>query len=475
MRKKLRAARKISGFLKIIIAAVLFSCTQLLAAEDSLKLTPESLYKSAVENNISLIQLGIEKMQSEAELKKAKAARFPTVDFQTTMTYMTNPMIEPITLTAGELGSYTMGGSDILLPAEDMVIYKGSENTHYNFQFTVDQPVFTWGKIKNMELLYSSINETSGLQLQKKQHEIRTSLYVYSYVLYYISMIEDTLKMQKSVSERMIEIADESYKNGFILYADLLDARIKASEISVAEAQLLQQREQTLLQLARLSGIKDISARDFDFDFISEISSLEVPGLDECMNSSLSNNPDIQLLTKVQRINELKLDITRAATGFKPDIGLHFELSYSGSRFPFIETDWFGQDSLGLTSTIAVSGNVFDGGSALADAEKDSYELEKAMYDYEDGVDSIRQYISETLLKLELNRRNIEYHRLKQENDNLQIGIKQTQFTAGSGDETDLLEEELNLYTDRISEYRESIDFYTNYYSLYGAYALPEF
>ena len=45
------------------------------------------------------------------------------------------------------------------------------------------------------------------------------------------------------------------------------------------------------------------------------------------------------MLEKLKDINELRVEISKGTAPYKPDIGLHIELGYSGPRFPFIETD----------------------------------------------------------------------------------------------------------------------------------------
>ncbi|MDC7124684.1 MAG: hypothetical protein PQJ46_03905, partial [Spirochaetales bacterium] len=89
--------------------------------------TPEYLFQSAIDNNVQLQLLNVEKSQSEIDVKNAKAKRFPSVDFQTTMSYLNNPLMDPITVTAGEYGSYELNGETILIPSEDIVLYEGME------------------------------------------------------------------------------------------------------------------------------------------------------------------------------------------------------------------------------------------------------------------------------------------------------------------------------------------------------------
>jgi outer membrane protein TolC len=435
-------------------------------AED---ITPALLYQSAIEKNIDLQKLNIERRQADIDLKSAEAAAFPTVEFQTSLTYQTKPMIEPIKLTAGQLGAYDIGGSSVLLPAEDMTIYKGLENTHYDFKLIVDQPLFTWGKISNSILLYEDVAETTVLRLESSRKEIKTRIYIYSYTLNFIEKIEERLAMQAEDAERLISIADESYQNGFILYTDLLKAKIQAKELRIAQVELTEQKESAVLALSQLSGIKNIDIDNFDFSFILNIEDINLKSPDEYLSSALTNSPEVQMLNILRNINELRVKISKGGGYFKPDFGLHFEFGYSGPRFPFIEADWFGEDSLALTSTIAFQTTLYDGGRIAYQIERDTEELNKAFFEYELGVDKIYHFINESLLKLELNKQNIEYYRLLQENDQQQIDLRRTRFEAGSGDESDMLKEMIQMNTNMIKENKELINFYSNYFALLSA------
>ena len=435
------------------------------------KITPDDLVKSAIENNLDLQKLAVEKKQAEMDLKNAKASRLPAVDFQTSLSWLSKPMIEPIKLKAGEFGSYDVGGSSILLPAEDMVLYEGMENTHYEFKFLIDQPVYTWGKLKNAVLLYSRVFETSELIQESKRNEIKTGIYIHVYVLYYISLIENCISEQIKDAQRLVDIAEESFQNGFLLYTDLLNARIRIKELEIAEAGLREQKEQAMLAISRLSGIQDLEAAGLDYSGLEKPEEIEIRQNRDYIESALQFSPELKMLSELRNISELRIEISRGAANFKPDVGLHLELGYSGPRFPFIEKDWFGRDSIGLTATVALQTTIYEGGKQGIQIERDLEEQKKTYYDYEMGLEAISSLINESILRIELNRHKIEYNRLLQENDRQQIEMKNTLFRAGSGSETDLIKEKINLNIHLIDEYRESIDFFKNYFTLTGAAA----
>ena len=438
------------------------------------ELGPQELFESALENNLELRTLEVEDRQADSDLKAAKAARLPSVDFETNLSWMSKPVIEAVKLRTGELGSYELPTGSVLLPAEDMVIFEGTENTHYEFKLILDQPVFTWGKIRNSIDLYSEAVEISGLKMESRNKEVKSSIYIYFYALNYILRIETALEEQLENIERMIVIAEQAFDNGFLLYTELLEVRIQKKQLEIAAAELAEQKAQALLKLAQLSGFSALETENLNFDRLREIEDVSIREREFYLRQALSNSPELSMLSHLKKINGLKIKIDRGASEFKPDIGLHLELGYSGPRFPLIEKDWYGQDNLNLTATMAFRSTVYDGGKPGIQLQRDQQELEKTLYQLEQAVETLDNLIGETVLKLELNRHNIEYFQLLQENDIQQLEMKQTLFEAGSGSETDVLEQKINLTLHIIDEYRESIEFFRNYYTVLGAAGISD-
>ena len=149
-------------------------------------LTREALVKSAMENNPELLQLGVEKEQTRIDLKSAKARRFPDIGAEIRLSHLANPM-EPISVTAGEYGSYEIPGEgEVLIPPEDLEVFEGMEPMLYEFILTLEQPIFTWGKIRNSIELYKKALGANELNIELKRQEITTSITVYLYSLYFL-------------------------------------------------------------------------------------------------------------------------------------------------------------------------------------------------------------------------------------------------------------------------------------------------
>ena len=429
--------------------------------------TVSELAAAAVQNNRELKQLSVEEEKTSVDLRSAKADRFPTVDGQIRLSHIANP-IDPISVTAGEFGSYPVAGQDdVLLPPEDIRIYEGMESTMYEFIVSVEQPVFTWGKIRNSISLYQQVLATRRLDIEKKRQELVTTLRIYVYSLHFIREMEDLLFRQRELADRLVYISEKAYENGFILYSELLEARIQAQKINLAENRLKQQKEQAFLDIRHTTLLDDVNYNTLDFSRIdTEVSGYILPRRKALLDRALQENMDLKLLGAMKNVADYKLDIAEGKSYLKPDIGLRFELSYGGPRFPLIEPDWFGQDDYNLISTLAFTATFFDGGKLKSEIRMNEAEVKASHYNLQQGKQQIEKFISETLLKLNLHRDNIEYYTLKIDNAREQAALKKTQYDAGSGQESDYLQALIEEYSDRITLQQEKIEFFTNYFTL---------
>lgn len=429
--------------------------------------TAEELTAAALINNRELKQLSVEENKTSVDLAAAQAGRFPTIGGEVRFSHIANP-IDPVSVTAGEFGAYPVAGQeDILLPPQDVRIYEGMESTMYEFIVTLEQPVFTWGKIRNSISLYKRVLSTRRLTIEKKRQELGTELRIYLYSLYFLREIEKLVAAQTETADRLLYISEKAYENGFITYSELLEARIQSQKIKLAVNGLRQQKEQAFLDVKHTTLLDDIGYGTLDFSEVSiDTSEYILPEREELLQSARNRNKDLQLLGALKQVADYKLEIAEGDSYLKPDIGLRLELSYGGPRFPFIEADWFGQDDYNLITTLALQATFFDGGKLKSEIRMNEEEVKASHYNLELGKQQIEKFISESLLKLELRRSNIEYYGLKIDNAAEQAALQKTRYEAGSGQEADYLQALIEEYSDRISLEQEKIQFFTHYFTL---------
>ena len=139
-----------------VLIFVYFYSTILFAQENQNSLQKEAysyeeLKSELIKNNPQLLSLQEEYFRSTLDVKDAWWNLGPTVDLQLSGTYMTNPPVDAVYLNVDELLNSVNwpNGTKPNGQGEYVKVYDGMENTLYNIELSLMQPLFTWGKITN--------------------------------------------------------------------------------------------------------------------------------------------------------------------------------------------------------------------------------------------------------------------------------------------------------------------------------------
>ncbi len=429
----------------------------------------QNLIDYAITNNTEITQLDLDIKKAEFDLIIAKAKKFPSISFSVSLSYLTNP-IGPISITAGQFGSITTSNGDILIPPEDMIIFEGMENTMYQFKMTIDQPIFTWGKIDNAIKLYELLVNAAKFKKIEKIDEIKTKIKIYYYCLFYMNNIVDAMDQQKLIVDRMVNISKQSYDNGFITYADYLQSVVAQKEFEFNYKRITSERQKIINDLKSILNFpKDkelkINYKEFENKLdSSKIKFFSIPS--NLWDLALQNNLQLKQLEIFKLVVEKQYEIISSSNYLKPDIGIRIEISYYGPRFPIIETGWFTADDYNITISLGLSAPIYDAGSLEAKIKQAKNELAKVLVQIEYAYQNLSNILIQMQLKCEVNKAKIEYYLSKIQADNEIIKLKENVFNEGELNEVDFLKFKLNLYTDLISLYLEAIDYYTNYFSI---------
>ncbi|NMC67320.1 MAG: TolC family protein [Spirochaetales bacterium] len=429
----------------------------------------QGLIDYALANNSEIEQLDLNIKKAEFDLSIAKAKKYPSISLSVSLSYLTNP-IGPISITAGQFGSISTSNGDILIPPEDMIIYQGMENTLYQFKITIDQPIFTWGKIDNAIEVYKLLVEVEKLKKIEKIDEIKTKIKIYYHSLYYLEKILQTLNLQREIVERIVNISKQSYENGFITYSDYLQAIVSQKEFEFNFTRVEGERKKAINDLKAILNFPLEKELKIDYSEFEEklreqkVIFYNIP--ENLWQFALENNLQLKQLEIFKKVVEKQFEIINASSYLKPDIGLRIEVSYYGPRFPLIETGWFTQDDYNITISLGISTPIFDAGSLEAKIKQAKNEIAKILMQIDYAYQNISNLLESIKLKCEINKAKIDYYLSKIEADKEIIQTKQNAFEEGEIDEIEYLKIKSTMYTDTISLYIESIDYYTNYFSL---------
>lgn len=223
-------------------------------------------------NHPELRKLQEEYKRSLLDVTDAWWSLGPTLDLQANGTYMVNPPIGAMYINTDDvINAIDWNGVKPRNSGQRIKIYDGMENTFYNFQLTLTQPIFTWGKITNAIKLYKQISEIKLSQITQQTDQLETELKTRLISLYYLNKILEIIGEEEGYVNRMVEVSENAERVGLLLHQDVVDAKIQAKELEIAKQDLLEQINDQLLELKRTTGIEVLSLSDINFDFVLQL------------------------------------------------------------------------------------------------------------------------------------------------------------------------------------------------------------
>jgi len=389
-------------FFCVILWLSFFACACASASgqEASVRALPSNEVKElTLQESIDMAlaeNLGVKTAEEKVETAKqkvseARAAFMPVLSANGSYTYMGEiPTIEmefdPAMLGIPPEMMQMMGGDAEAMGGDGPTeIEMGFEDT-YQAGLSIQQPVFTWGKIynnyKQAKLsLEASRQELEGVK-QKTILDVTTSFYS-------VLLTERLVKVAEMAVDQVqahVKIAQDLVDAGMATNFDLLRAKVQLANI---RSQLI--RAKNGLKLSKDSFKNTIGMNlDSQINVRGELvyQPLELE-LDRLIDSAMVNRPEIKQLQFQEQVGERFVSIAKA--GNKPNISLIGNYSYSYELKPDEELDIFNTDEWkNLWSvTLALQIPIFDGLATRArvkQAKSGLRQLQIGMGQLKDGI-----------------------------------------------------------------------------------------
>ena len=428
-------------------------------------LTIDDLQSSMLANNSDIMKAREEVSKASLDVKDAKSGYSPTIDLTITGSYIANP-IDPIRVNLGDYINTTAYG----IPNDYVTIYNGQESMYYQFQLSLTQPVFTWGKITNAVRLYQKVYDARVLQMEDAIEKAQTELRTRVAALYYLLQIQDLLEQQRSIADKLVGHAEKAQQNGMMLATDALKIKVQSRQIDVAKAQIDQQIVLMVTELRNLTGLKDLTADDIEFDeaeFDAKLDALKETEYSTLSSRCLADSrTTFQLLGALSQIAELTNDIAGASVNWKPDMALVVNADYSGSRLPFAQKDWYGKDDWSATITFALKTTIVDGGKAVRNVKRTESAVSEAQMDIQSAKAKVQSAVDENWTNLSVYLAQIDYQDALQSQLEAQGEVDKQLLDTGYGSESDYLQGQLESNNCGIEILRTRISLATAVYTL---------
>ena len=409
----------------------------------------DSLASSLRLNNTKLQAAYQDVVQAKLDTKDAKANYHPTIDLTVSGSYIINP-IGPITVNASELG----------LPYNQYItLYKGMENTLYQTSLSLQQPIFTWGKISNGVKALKEVESVRSLQLTDTENQLNAELKSRLSAIYYMDDIISLLNEQKSYADRLVELAHAAQEQGIMLAQEVKENEINALQVDVTLSEINAQYSSNLTALRTMTGILDLTREDISYIPDEEsFYSLAKEDRNALIKSATSQSqPTLQMLSHMQSAMEYSEKVSKASVYWKPDFALQVSASYGGSRLPLVETDWYRQDDYNGMVTVAFKTTVWDGGKALNNIKRSESNVANAVISRDEAINTIITTLSEQFANQDMAIAKISYLDLKEETLVAKVEQKILLQSYGNASEADVLNAKIELTTCRLERLQEKL------------------
>ena len=409
----------------------------------------DSLASSLRLNNTKLQAAYQDVVQAKLDTKDAKANYHPTIDLTVSGSYIINP-IGPITVNASELG----------LPYNQYItLYKGMEKTLYQTSLSLQQPIFTWGKISNGVKALKEVESVRSLQLTDTENQLNAELKSRLSAIYYMDDIISLLNEQKSYADRLVELAHAAQEQGIMLAQEVKENEINALQVDVTLSEISAQYSSNLTALRTMTGLLDLTREDISYIPDEEsFYSLAKEDRNALIKSATSQSqPTLQMLTHMQSAMEYSEKVSKASVYWKPDFALQVSASYGGSRLPLVETDWYRQDDYSGMVTVAFKTTIWDGGKALNNIKRSESNVANAIISRDEAINTIITTLSEQFANQDMAIAKISYLDLKEETLVSKVEQKILLQSYGNASEADVLNAKIELTTCRLERLQEKL------------------
>jgi outer membrane protein len=255
---------------------------------DTLTFTVEEAIDFALQNNPEIAQLAIEYHKSEAQVGQAISSLYPNVTASGYFAYITDvPVIE-----------------------FDSIPIPFGSNENYGLRLSLQQVLFTWGKLYNAYKISDLASDIAELSLARTKQEIRYSV---TDAFYGILVLDEYTKQARASLEQLERFAtsvETRFKAGLVSRFDLLRAQVQVENL---KPQVIQ--TENALNLAR-EGFKLLLGMDLETEFTlaGELRMIEEDfSFEQLIGEAVQNRAEIRNLKKVERIAQLSQAIARRA------------------------------------------------------------------------------------------------------------------------------------------------------------------
>lgn len=312
--------------------------------------------------------------KSRLAVAEAEGRLWPHIDLQASASYLVNPP-PGYTVDAGSLGVLTLPpplSTTYSIPPSNFSV-GAAEHNYFSFSAALNQPVFTWGKIRNAINLASLQVDAASVDLASRQRDIEREVNrAYFGALLARGSREILLRIVDTAAE-IVADRQKSLDQGTINRESVLEVGATLASLRLKLTETEQSESSARESLGMLTGL-DPAAIAPATGFRSSLPSLDEQAI---LARALAGSTDMAGARSRADQARRKLAIEKGGAILHPDVNLGVSFEVTGQEdFPYSGAWTFSNNTwnLDLVLTLGIRMSAFDGMESLRriqQAEKD--------------------------------------------------------------------------------------------------------
>lgn len=409
----------------LAIFAIIFVIVMNASAQTPLTL--EQAIQIGTENSKALRSSELNITAAEQKYREINSNRFPSLNFTGRYTRLSTVPPFAVSLPINIPG---LPSSFVISPN----IYN-----NYNFQLTVQQPIFTGFQLSNAVTAAKKNADAVAYDVRSSKSSLKAQIAVAYWNLYRAIQARNFMKENLDRVKLHLKQAEDLYNQGMLTQNDVLSAKV---QVSNSELMLMDAENNVRLAAVALNNVIGVPLdREYQITSVPQLSDTSLHDLNNLIETALRNRPDMEAMKlRVQASDAL----VRSAWGaFLPQLALVGNYYYSRPNNRILPAlDKF-KDTWDIS--LALSFNLWNWGKTAATVEQVRVQKEQAQLGEKQLADGIYLDVTQSFLNFKQARDKIAVVQMAMKDAEESYRVTDQKFRVGLATNTDLKDAELTL------------------------------
>lgn len=237
------------------------------------------------------------------------------------------------------------------------------ENTYFSIEAGLQQPIFTWGKLRAGLELAQQNYQLAALKTEATEVELTRQIRQIYYGIVFARSAVEKLEQIENLLEQTLSDRKKEFREEFINLEKVLESQ---KNVLMLRTQIAEVREGYVKSAEAFSMITGLDADQYTFENVLSTGVKQISDMDDVIQYALWNSSDIQRISAEEELAVLNKKLEKRTGQLRPDFFLDVGLDINGEQVPVVQSNWLETWDVNLTFTLGTKITLWDSGLSAA-------------------------------------------------------------------------------------------------------------